>query len=125
MAHQKAKFHLLSYIGITKATPDPLEGILKEVATSEGLVQAYTEMLGGMNNDDPFWFATVQCFNEERDRHVKFSKIAIDADVLERQTRVAEGTGGALIALVTSVLLDHSMHLSPQQVENGRRLLAE
>lgn len=68
--------------------------------------QPRSMLYGPDHNDDlavhPLW----KKFDEERDRHARMCKAAIDAGVSERLVRIAEMQGGAIVEIIVGTLGD-------------------
>lgn len=65
----------------------------------------------------------VQAYDRERDRLVKYSKLACDAGIQERLVRAVEQDAQQLVRVIRHVL--DGLGLSPEQIEQGRTLLRE
>lgn len=66
----------------------------------------------------------VTMWNEERDRHARYCKLAIDAGIAERQVRVAEAQARMLAGVISAVLDDRELKLSGRQKEIGKKVAA-
>lgn len=60
--------------------------------------------------------------NQERDRHARLCKLAIDAGISERLVRIAEAQGQQVVAVIVHVI--DSLGLPEQAREQARRLAA-
>jgi hypothetical protein len=60
--------------------------------------------------------AMVRLESEERDRCARFSKLAVDAGLRERETQVAERQGAMLAGVLRTVLGDVRVGLTPEQL---------
>lgn len=65
----------------------------------------------------------VKAYDRERDRLVKYSKIACDAGIQERLVKVVEQDANEIVRVIRHVL--DGLELSPAQLERGRTLLRE
>jgi hypothetical protein len=66
--------------------------------------------------------ATLQLYNQERDRLADYCRLAIQAGVGERMVRVAERQGAMLAGLVAALLADPTLALTSQQQAIGRQV---
>ena len=64
----------------------------------------------------------ITMWGEERDRAVRFAKLALDVGVDERQVRISEQQGAMLVKVVEATLSD--LELSGAQRARGRELVA-
>lgn len=102
---------------------DPVDGILWCVRMAAGEIahiNQYAALLSANDDvDDEHHFASIklQRLMMERakatDRLAKYSKAALDANVAERQVRIAEGYGQILASLLSAVFED--LELTPAQ----------
>lgn len=67
----------------------------------------------------------LKMYNEERDRLVRYSKIAVDAGIAERAVRLAERQGEMLAQVVNAVLEHPDLQLNAQQRQIGREVASE
>jgi hypothetical protein len=81
--------------------------------------------LGRMTaNDQLVINATLQLYNQERDRLADYCRLAIQAGVAERQVKLAELQGALLAGVVAAVLSDPGLGLTPVQQAVGRQVAA-
>lgn len=95
---------------------DPDMGDLIEVPMRSRLV-------GPDHNADlaihPFW----KKLDEERDRHARMAKMAIDAGISERLVRLAESQAQQMVAIVLHVIA--ALDLTPAQQVTAKKAVAE
>lgn len=79
-------------------------------------------LYGPDHNDDlgihPLW----KKLDEERDRHARFCKLAIDAGISERIVRLAESQAQQLVGIILAVI--DGLGLGARQREDARRIAA-
>lgn len=64
----------------------------------------------------------MKLYNDERDRLARFSKLALDAGVAERQIQIAEQQGTILAQTLLAVFGDTTLGLTPDQQQLARTL---
>lgn len=67
----------------------------------------------------PLW----KKLDEERDRHARFCKLAIDAGISERLVRIAEAQGTQIVSVIVHVV--EALGLPPDVRDRARRLAAD
>lgn len=111
---------------------DPLLGLIREVGRASmavevlgGQVAELEEVHGPNHLGDGAPHILVTMWNEERDRLARYCKLAIDAGIAERQVRVAEAQARMLAGVITAVLEDRKLKLTPKQQEVGKKVAAD
>jgi len=103
---------------------DPVTALLSTVHQTAGMVQWVRNQIETFEgNDDPETFALelgllAELYDKERNNLAKFSKMAIDAGIAERQVQLAEATAQVLVHAIRGVLggltlTDEQMALAP------------
>lgn len=82
-------------------------------------------LLGLNHNGELAANVLVRLWNEERERHAKFCKLALDAGVAERLVRMAEVQGQQIVGLIMAVLDDKELNLTPEQKAVARQRAAK
>jgi hypothetical protein len=97
----------------------PTEALLEEVRWAAGHVAWLREQIARFDAGpraltmDPEGKALLDLYGEERDRLIRVSKIALDADVDERLVRRAERDGAELAGMIGRILV--RLQLTPEQ----------
>lgn len=121
---------------------DPLDGLLMEVALSAWAVKVLGDIVSGLDAlyapsrkviakgetrtveaGDMKVHIAVQMWTEERDRHARLCKMAIEAGIAERQVRVVEEQGVLFARVVEEVFGDPSLGLDAEKRALGLRLV--
>ncbi|NAZ73910.1 hypothetical protein GTQ99_00495 [Kineococcus sp. T13] len=92
----------------TEADGDPLEVLMKTIRVAWGAVPWLQEQIADIDPDEgntKLFIAYQQLYGEWTERAARFSKMALDAGVAERQVRVVERQG-ELVAQVIKTILD-------------------
>lgn len=66
----------------------------------------------------------VSMYNEERDRLVRFSKVAAEIGLSDRMVRLAESQAEMLVKIITAIIDDPELALSGEQRKAGRSVAA-
>lgn len=118
---------------VGNVTEDPLEGLLEEVVRSavavrifEGLLSDIeaTDLYGPNHRKDSVAHILVRMHAEERERHARFCKMALDAGVQERQVQVAEAQGQMMARVIAAVFDDPTLGLTEAQRRMGKKTAA-
>lgn len=108
---------------------DPAEALLQQVhiaAGNEVFLRSQVQELG-IDITRPAVLGDgvdvhVKLWNEEREKLVRFSKVAIDAGIAERSVRIKEVEAAVMVAVFIEVFDDPSLQLSSQQRAVARQL---
>lgn len=112
---------------------DPLQGLLEEVTRSaiavlifEGLVSDLEskELYGPNHLKDGTPHVLLRMYGEERDRHARYCKMALDAGVAERQVQLAEEQGAMIARVISEVLDDPALEMTAVQRRTSKKLAA-
>jgi len=99
----------------------PRENLIESYVTGPIGVSIYgPDHLGNLSPHVLF-----KMYNDERDRLVRFVKIAIECGLAERQQKLAEDQSRLIASVVLSVLQHDSMDLSMDKQFRGRQIAAE
>lgn len=123
---------LMEKLGITDE--DPLEGLLREVGRSAVAVEILGSLVGDLDVQsdlhkpnhlgDQTSHILFKMWSEERERHARFCKMALDAGVQERQVQVAEAQGQMMARVIAAVFDDPSLGLTEAQRRMGKKTAA-
>jgi hypothetical protein len=102
---------LANLIGVDPETGDPI------------LDQGSFNLWGPDHNGDAAPHIYWGMLNQERDRHARLCKLAIDAGISERLVRIAEAQGAAIVTVLLKVL--DRLELAPKERDLARRYAAE
>lgn len=102
--------------------------VMEELSRSAGAVAYFDAMVAQIEPDmldSPQASTLMAHWNTQRGMLANLSMAMIKAGLEERAVRVAEGQATALVAAVMAVLTDEGLGLAPEQVQAGRRLMAD
>lgn len=71
---------------------------------------------------DPKVHVLVELWNDERERHARFCKLAIDAGLEERFVKVQERQAAMLVAVISAALDDPELGLDTEQRQKARKV---
>lgn len=102
---------------------DPTTALSQEVRRTAGCVHWIGERVRELHESEvtmmgpqgPIVNPWIKLYQEERDRLINVSKVALGAGIAERQVRLAEEQGRMIATLIMAVLLDKDLHLTPEQ----------
>lgn len=101
----------------------PLEALVGVDEDGEPLINGQRFVLYGPNHQgDGAPHILWAMLNQERDRHARMCKLAIDAGISERLVRLAESQAQAVVSLIITVL--NGLGLDPRTLDKARRLAA-
>ena len=105
---------------------DPLEGLLEEIARSAAAVSWLSLQIADVERASPHKNENVvlKLWSQERDRHARLCKMALDVGIAERQVRIAELQAQRLGRALLAALTDPDVGLSLEQQEIARRVAA-
>jgi hypothetical protein len=110
------------------ATTDPYEAVETELARATVITEALSQLVLDLDLEDDIILvgtenALVKWLNEERDRKVKFSKVAHDMGISERTVRVQERQVALFAQAVSAMLDDPDLGLNDVQRTTARHVL--
>lgn len=110
---------------------DPYQGLSAELGTSAQVVRVLGDLVGkleaiyGPNHlGDGAPHVVYTMWSEERDRHAKLAKMAIDVGIAEKQLGLAERQADLLASIFIRVLRDPAVGLAPHQQDIARKVVA-
>jgi hypothetical protein len=106
--------------------PDAEAGVFADLVgigeDGEPIMQQHVgNIIGPDHNRDLAPHVLIHLWNQERDRHAKFCKMALDAGVAERAVSMNENTGRRIAEVIQAVLSDPVLGLTEDQRMTARR----
>jgi hypothetical protein len=118
-------FYRMLVAQLDAGVDDPLDGAILPPDVDPPPVELMDRAIAG-RVDPANWKAAphvlVAMYDAERDRLAKYSKLAIEAGLAEREVQLAERQGELVVRLITAVLDHADLGLSFTQREAGRRI---
>lgn len=110
------------------ATTDPYEAVETELARATVITEALSVLVMDLDLEQDIVIegdqhAFVKWLNEERDRKVKFSKVAHDMGIAERSVKVQERQVALFAQAVSAMLDDPELGLDNNQRTTARHVL--
>ena len=113
----------------------PEEGLLMQVKWSKQVSIALAKVIEAMVGDeqltvptsatDQRYHALMQAWNEERDRHARYCKLALDAGIQQRQLDLVEAQANQIVSAMLALLMNPRLNLTGEQIIEGRIVAAK
>lgn len=113
----------------------PAEGLLREVAWSSQVALALGEVCEAMIADQQIVSysagqgqrlnSLMEAWSQERDRHAKFCRMALDAGIQQKALDIVEIQAGQIVTAMITLLTSPRLGLSSDQIIEGRVIAAE
>lgn len=94
----------LSLLGRPLSDVDPSSLVLDEIAAAGGFVAALRDRVAAMDPTDAIASPWLRKYDEERDRLVKFSDLAVRMNISIRRQELAEQVGALVVTVLRGVL---------------------
>jgi len=124
---------IVAYNGDDPETP--AEGLLREVAWSSQVALALGEVCQAMIADQQIVSysagqgqrlnSLMEAWSQERDRHAKFCRMALDAGIQQKALDIIEIQASQIVTAMITLLTSPRLGLSSEQIIEGRVIAAE
>jgi hypothetical protein len=112
----------------------PAEGLLREVKWSAQIAIALGKICEGLQDEQLMSYSVgtgrqlnvfQKAWTEERLNHARLCKLALDAGIAQQQLNMIEEQAGRVVTAMISLLSDPDLHLSAEQIIQGRVVAAK
>lgn len=123
-AAAKVYGQLVSMLDVPQQPEDQWAEISVDDDGQRTFVRRHDMLYGPDHKGDGAPHVLVKLWNDERERHAKFCKMALEAGIAERMVRMAEEQGSRIVQVIVSVVDDPDLNLSDEQKQAARTVAA-